>query len=580
MNRTALLLAAAAGMTQPAAAPAAPAVPAADAPVPDCVAAWRDLRFGMFVHWGPVSLKGTEIGWSRGAQVPSSVYDQLYTQFNPEQFDADAWAKTAADAGMKYLVITSKHHDGFCLWPSKATDYHIGNSPFKRDVLKELAAACKRHGVRFGTYYSICDWRHPDYPLDSPGGGKKKAQSDMPRYVEYLKAQTRELIESYGPLVTMWFDGEWEQPWTRELGNDLYAYLKKLQPDLTINNRVSKGRQGMEGVTKDAHLNAGDYDTPEQKVGGFNRARPWETCMTICQQWAWKPNDAMKSREECLRTLLRTVGGDGNLLFNVGPMPDGRIEPRQVERLREMGGWLKKFGDGVYGARGGPFKPGRWGASTCRKDKVFIYVMDWPAEGPLRLPTIGRRVTAHRALTGGQTSLEQGPDGLDLSLSAADRDPVASVVELTVEGAAFDIPPAAVGSAGSSLASHKPAKASNVYQKSEEHGADKAVDDDPETRWATDAGTKEAWLEVDLGAVATVGRVTIDECVDFGQRVKKFELQVRAAAADPWKTVLEGAVIGKGYAKAFRPTPARFVRLNILDAGEGPTIRELGVYKP
>jgi alpha-L-fucosidase len=288
----------------------------------------------------------------------------------------------------------------------------------------------------------------------------------------------------------------------------------------------------------------------------------------------------MKSREECLRTLLRTVGGDGNLLFNVGPMPDGRIEPRQVERLREMGAWLRKAGDGLYGTRGGPFKPGRWGASTCTGDKVFLYVMDWPAEGPLRLPAIGRQVTAHRSLTGGTAALEQGPDGLALLLPAADRDPVASVVELTVEGKAFDIPPAAVGSAGASLASRKPAKASNVYQKSEEHGADKAVDDDPETRWATDAGTREAWLEVDLGAVATVGRVAIDECVDYGPRVKKFELQARAAAADPWKTVLEGAAIGKGYAKAFPPAPARFVRLNIRDASEGPTISELAVYKP
>jgi alpha-L-fucosidase len=580
MNRAAFFLVAAVGLGLPVVPlHAQPAAAAADA-VPEAVAKWRDLRFGMFVHWGPVAIKGTEIGWSRGAQVPTDVYDKLYTQFNPEQFDADAWAKTAADAGMKYLVLTTKHHDGFCLWPSKAADYHIGNSPFKRDVVKELAAACKKHGVRFGTYYSICDWHHPDYPLDSPGGGKKKAQSDMPRYVEVLKAQTRELIENYGPLVTMWFDGEWEQPWTREMGNDLYAYLKKLQPDLVINNRVSTGRQGMEGVTKDAHLNAGDYDTPEQKVGGFNRARPWETCMTICQQWAWKPNDAMKSREECLRTLLRTVGGDGNLLFNVGPMPDGRIEPRQVERLREMGAWLKKAGDGVYGARGGPFKPGRWGASTCKGDRIFLYVMDWPAEGPLRLPAIGRKVTAHRTLTGGTAALEQGPDGLALSLPGADRDPVASVIELTVEGKAFDIPPAAVGSTGASLASGRPATASNVYQKSGEHGPDKAVDDDPETRWATDAGTKAAWLEVDLGVAASVGRVAIDECVDFGQRVKRFEIQVRAAAGDSWKTVLEGTTIGKGFAKAFPSVPARFVRLAILDASDGPTIREFSVFKP
>ena len=566
-----------AGMAACAAALHAAPAAGADA-VPGPVAAWRDLRFGMFIHWGPVAIKGTEIGWSRGAQVPADVYDGLYRQFNPEQFDADAWAKAAADAGMKYLVITAKHHDGFCLWPSKVTDYHIGNSPFKRDVLKELAAACKRHGVRFGAYYSICDWHHPDYPLDSPGGRKQKAQSDMPRYVAYLKAQTRELIEGYGPLVTMWFDGEWEQPWTREMGNDLYAYLKRLQPDLTVNNRVSKGRRGMEGVTKDAHLNAGDYDTPEQRVGGFNRARPWETCMTLCNQWAWKPNDGMKSREECLRTLLRTAGGDGNLLFNVGPMPDGRIEPRQVERLREMGAWLAKHGEGVYGTRGGPFKPGRWGAATCKENKVFLFIMKWPEEGPLRLPAIPAKVLAHRTTSGGAASVEQTSEGIAVSLPAADRDPVASVVELTVEGKAFDIPPAAVGAAGASLAAQKPAKASNVYQNSGEFGPEKAVDGDPETRWATDAGTTSAWLEVDLGQPVAIGRVAIDECVDFGPRVRRFEVQVKEEEA--WKSVLTGAAIGAGFEKQISPVTARFVRLRVLDASDGPTIREFGVFKP
>jgi alpha-L-fucosidase len=554
-----------------------PAAAPADA-VPGPVAKWRDLRFGMFIHWGPVSLKGTEIGWSRARQVPKEEYDNLYTKFNPTLFNADEWVRVAKDAGMKYMVITSKHHDGFCIWPTKHTDYHIGNSPFKRDILRELADACRKHGIRFGTYYSVCDWHHPDYPLDSPGGRGKKTGHNMPRYYEFVKNQTRELIENYGPLVTMWFDGEWEKPWTREMGNGLYAFLKKLQPDLTINNRVSKGRHGMAGVTKDAHLNAGDYDTPEQRVGGFNRARPWETCMTICRQWAWKPNDRMKSLAECLQTLLRTVGGDGNLLFNVGPMPDGRIEPRQVERLKEMGAWLKKHGEGVYGSRGGPFKPGRWGASTCRKDRIYIYLMTWPGEDPFRLPAIPAKVLSHKTKTGGQAAVEQTDEGITISLPAADRDAIATVIELTVEGKAFDIPPAAVGAVGASLATGRPAKASNVYQKQAQHDAAKAVDGDPATRWATDAGTKQAWLEVDLGKPVAIGRVAIDECVEWGKRVKRFEVQVKEG--DAWKAILTGTTIGRTFTKKIKPVTARFVRLNILEAGEGPTIFEFGVFKP
>ncbi|MBC8470761.1 MAG: alpha-L-fucosidase [Planctomycetes bacterium] len=402
---------------------------------------WQEKRFGMFIHWGPVSIKGTEIGWSRGSQVPTEEYDQLYRRFNPVKFDAEEWVKVAREAGMKYLVLTSKHHDGFCLWPSKYTDYHIGNTPFKRDVMKELSEACKKYDIEFSTYHSICDWHHPDYPMGSPGGKSEKPNPNMPRYYEYLKNQTKEILDNYGPLGIMWFDGEWEKPWTREYGNEIYDYLKEIQPDLVINNRVSKGRDGMAGTTKQSRLNSGDYDTPEQQIGGFNRERPWETCMTICRQWAWKPNDKMKSAKECIRTLLQTVGGDGNLLFNVGPMPDGRIEPRQVERLRQMGAWLKKYGDGVYDTRGGPFKPGKWGASTCKASKIYLYVMDRQADDRVVLPPIDCEIISYRAFGGGQLLLKQNKNNIELHLPASGRDEIATVIELTVKGSAFEINP-------------------------------------------------------------------------------------------------------------------------------------------
>ena len=274
---------------------------------------------------------------------------------------------------MKYLVITSKHHDGFCLWPSKYTDYHIGNTPFKRDVLKELREACDKNGVQFGTYYSLVDWRDPDYPLGSPGGGTKKEHPNMPRFYQLIRNQTKELIANYGPLGVMWFDGDWEEPWNHELGSQLYLELKRMQPSLVINNRVAKSRPGVVAAGVQRAPNSGDFDTPEQRIGSFDREFPWETCMTIAtgDTWSWNPNDEVKSFKECLQALLQSVGGDGNLLLNVGPMPDGRIEPRQVARLKEMGDWLKKYGDGVYGTRGGPFKPGPWGAATAKTIKIL-----------------------------------------------------------------------------------------------------------------------------------------------------------------------------------------------------------------
>jgi len=324
------------------AAPTLPAAQAQPATLPanvERLQRWRDARFGMFIHWGPVSLKGTEIGWSRGAQIPLEEYDNLYRQFHPTHFNAREWARIAKTAGMKYLVFTTKHHDGFCMFDTKQTDFNIMHSPFARDVVKELAAACKREGLQFGTYHSVCDWHHPDFPLTSPGGKRKREVSSLDRYEQYLRAQVQELIQNYGPLLIMWFDVP--QLFDRERGLRLEAWTRSLQPDIIINNRSGA---------------RGDYDTPEQRVGKYQDQRPWETCMTICRQWAWKPNDEMKSLQQCLHSLVLCAGGDGTLLFNVGPMPDGRIEPRQVERLKEMGAWLARYGDTIYRTRGGPWK--------------------------------------------------------------------------------------------------------------------------------------------------------------------------------------------------------------------------------
>jgi alpha-L-fucosidase len=334
---------------------------------------FQDMKFGMFVHWGPVSLKGTEIGWSRGEQVSVDEYDNLYKQFNPTQFNADEWLQIAKDAGMKYFIITSRHHDGFNLWPTEYSDYDISATPYKKDVLMNLKNACDRHGIVFGTYYSICDWRHPLYPLGSPGGKTTKNSGDMEKYLPYIQGQTREILEKYQSKI-LWFDGEWEEPWTHEMGLDFYQYLKGIDPDILINNRVDKGRNGMEGVTLDGDF-AGDYATPEQRVGTFDNDHPWESCITICRQWSWKPNDKLKSLDECLTTLIKTVGGGGNLLLNVGPMPDGRIEPRQAERLREIGQWLSKNGEAIYGTKGGPYKPTDELASTRKGNNIYLHVL-------------------------------------------------------------------------------------------------------------------------------------------------------------------------------------------------------------
>lgn len=302
--------------------------------------------------------------------------------------------------------------------------------------------------MRFCTYHSICDWYHPDYPMGSPRGRSEKPNPNMPRYYEYLKNQTREIIENYGPLGLMWFDGEWEEPWTREHGNALYAYLKDIQPDLIINNRISKGRRGMAGMTENPELNAGDYDTPEQRIGSFQKGRPWETCMTICRQWAWKPDDTMKSLKECVHTLIQVVGGDGNLLLNVGPMPDGRIEPRQVERLLEIGRWLDKYGQSIYGTRGGPYKTAAHLASTYRDNVVYVHILDWQND-TLILPALPRKVVESSLLTGGTVNVHQMPDTIEIAVARRDRREIATIVKLVLDGSASEIEPIAIPSTAS-----------------------------------------------------------------------------------------------------------------------------------
>jgi alpha-L-fucosidase len=522
-------------------AAAAPPVSAA------ALARWQDLRFGMFIHWGPVSLTGHEIGWSRGKETPIEVYDNLYRQFNPTNYNADEWVRVAKAAGMKYIVLTTKHHDGFCLWDTKQTDYNIMNTPFKRDVVRELATACQQQGIAFGTYYSTCDWYHPDFPLTSPGGKVRREKSDIDAYQRYLLAQISELITNCGPLLTIWNDVPQE---FKGRGTATIKMVRELQPDILINNRTGDG---------------GDYDTPEQRVGKYQDDRPWETCMTICRQWSWKPNDDMKSLKQCLQTLVTCAGGNGNLLFNVGPTADGVIEARQVQRLQEMGAWLAKNGESIYGTRGGPWKPSAAIASTRAGNTVFLHLLR-EDDGAVELPDIARKVKSAALLGGGKVKFSQAGGKLSLSFDKVAIDPIDTIIRLELDGSAMDLK-------AIDLASEIKATASNVYQKQQsEHGPQLAFDNDAHTRWATDSGTKQCWIAADLGKPLTIQRVRIEEAL--GERVLKFEFQYRAGTE--WKTIFTGTKLGHWYQqKLDPPVTAQEFRLNILDATAGPTIADI-----
>ena len=285
-------------------------------------------------------------------------------------FNAADWVKTAKDAGMRYIVFVSKHHDGFTMWDSKLTNYKITATPFGKDVLREISDECRKQGILFCTYYSIADWHNPLYATRHGSDSRSLDSANMPEYIKYMKAQLSELILNYGTNL-LWFDGEWEGAWTHEAGMDLYKYCRSLNDEFFINNRVDKGRDGMKGKTVSEKY-AGDFGTAEQEIGNYDNLHPWESCITICNQWSWKPNDSLKTFKSCMQMLVRSCGGGGNMLLNVSPMPDGRMELRQVNRLKEIGNWMAENGEVFMVRAGGPynhrmiwFQPGKEIKYSC-----------------------------------------------------------------------------------------------------------------------------------------------------------------------------------------------------------------------
>jgi alpha-L-fucosidase len=453
---------------------------------------WKDARFGMFIHWGPVSIKGTEISWSRGGSgIPIEEYDALYKHFNPVNFNALEWVEIAKAAGMKYIIFTSKHHDGFCMWETKYTDFNIMNSPFKRDIMKELAEACKKEGIALGFYHSTCDWHNPDFPLTSPGGTIKRETSNIDRYTEYLKNQSVEIIENYGPLLVMWYDVPQEFDSIR--GQSVINRIREIQPDILVNNRTGAN---------------GDFDTPEQRVGSFQFNRPWETCMTIGRQWAWKPNDEVKSLEQCLHSLIRSAGGDGNLLLNVGPRPDGTIEPLQVERLKEMGKWLENYGYTIYGTRGGPFKPTDWGVSTRKGNKIYLHILKWFGNSPkITIPDIGMHIN-NCALDGGaKVKITRQHGDYLIEFDGKLLKPINTIVEIEVAGNSMDIKPLDIQP--QSLSYMKKVMASS--NPDPEWTDIKSINngDWVGTYWQPAKDDKVPWAEIDLGKPQKVSKAVL-----------------------------------------------------------------------
>lgn len=397
---------------------------------------WKDLRFGMFIHWGLYALLGRGEWVMFNEAIDKDEYRTLMEKFSAEKFDARKWALTAKEAGMKYMVLTARHHDGFSLWDSKgsADDFTSMRSAARRDFVKEYVEACRDAGLKVGLYYSPLDWRLPGYFFPRMYAKSAKQLRDQ------CHEQIRELLTQYGKIDLFWFDGG-EDFWLchgcnlhkPDGGTDIRAnpqspgfwgaaeldrMIRTLQPGIVVNNRYGDREFG-------------DFLTPEETIGEFNTQEAWESNMTLNGSWGWVPRPACSLRE-CIHRLVKSATGDGNLLLNVGPRADGGIEESHRQRLQEIGDWLQVHGDSIYGTRGGPYRNNHWGGMTHRGNTLYVHIWDW-LENTVTLGKLDAEIQSVSSATakGLQYTMKDGV--ITLSVSEEDRLALDTVIQIELD---------------------------------------------------------------------------------------------------------------------------------------------------
>ncbi len=395
---------------------------------------FQDARFGMFIHWGVYSVLGDGEWVFHNRKLTLDEYNKLPQFFDPAKFDAKVWVALAKAAGMKYITITSRHHDGFAMFDSKVSDWNIvKRTPYGKDPLKMLADEAHRQGIKLFFYYSQLDWHNPDYyPRGATSWDNGRPNhGDWNAYLDdYMDGQLRELLTNYGPLGGIWFDGMWDKPDADWHLAKTYALIHQLQPAaLIIPNHHQTPKPGEDVQTF-------ERDLPGQNTAGFNTKvvsqLPLEECNTLNESWGFTiSDDHYKSPEQVEEMLVRAAGNNANLLLNIGPMPNGEIQEEFVTRLHAVGEWLAQYGDSIYGTRGGPIAPADWGVTTQKGDNVYVHVLSWNAK-LLALPAISSTIHRARMLTDGSAvPFSQTKDGIVLTLPQAKAGETDRVVVLT-----------------------------------------------------------------------------------------------------------------------------------------------------
>jgi len=377
---------------------------------------WNQARFGMFIHWGVYSIPARGEWVMQVERIPVEEYAPLAKRFNPKKYEPDEWAWLAKEAGMKYMVLTSRHHDGFSLFDSKVSDYTAPKTAAGRDLCADYVRAARKAGLKVGFYYSLLDWRWPAY-----WAGPEKDPKGFRKLVDYVHAQVRELCTLYGRLDILWYDGAWPHDANAWRSRELNAMVRELQPRIIINDRS--------GLPE-------DHDTPEQHISASKGGRNWESCMTLNDNWGYSAGDNnWKSTMQLIHNLVRCASGAGNLLLNVGPKSDGTIPQPSVKRLQEIGAWMKVNGESIYGSERCPFGGGMVGMTTAKGNVVYLHVVRWPGEEVCIAGVKSKVRSAHLLATGQQAEPVQKGDRLFIrGLPKKAPDPYDSVIVLKLEG--------------------------------------------------------------------------------------------------------------------------------------------------
>ncbi|MDE3742075.1 alpha-L-fucosidase [Maribacter polysaccharolyticus] len=388
---------------------------------------FQDMKFGMFIHWGVYSVLADGEWVMFLKKIQADNYERLADFFNPQDYDPEEWVKLAKAAGMKYITITTRHHDSFSMFDTDASDFNIVDaSPYGKDPLKALAEACKKEGIKLNFYYSLLDWKRDDYKK-----GKKGDAEAWNEYIDFMKAQLTELLTNYGEIGLIWFDGHWDQKQADWKYNEIYSLIHELSPNTLIaNNHHIQPIAGEDVQTF-------ERDLPGENHGGYSDGvqvsqLPLESCATMAGKWGYSIYDKkFKSTKKLIHFLVNAAGKNGNLLLNVGPMPNGKIQPEFVDTLSEIGEWTGTYGESIYGTRGGVINSQEWGTITKKDKTLYVHVLDAPTEPYVFIPELKEKVKSVTSFDGGtKIRFKQVKEGLFLYTGALDADRIDTIYKM------------------------------------------------------------------------------------------------------------------------------------------------------